>query len=260
MLCEIDRDVVLFPGFYPLWLKIFHVLLGASTVFAIAFFGSTKYKGAEAIWRPILVFFCLALCLVLPFSAQLIAVGQRAVVLRTLYLAPILFTACCVFTFQLLRERVWLQRGTVTLLLFILISYWPIARQHAAEYVKCYQGDMADLRRVEKHATELGLTRVMVVPGMPFYLYNPHHLKYIFLCTHNSSLAFPWMRETFIRNRSGLQPICQPEDMSLLSHGEIDKDKAIMSCALQQKKGLIASSEPQFQRIEGTDVMGIFLP
>ena len=33
-------------------------------------------------------------------------------------------------------------------------------------------------------------------------------------------------RETFVRNRSGLQPIGQPENMVLLVYGEIDKDKA----------------------------------
>jgi len=48
---------------------------------------------------------------------------------------------------------------------------------------------------------------------MPFYRYNPHQFKY-------------WGRENFIRNRSGLQPIGQPENMVLLVYGEIDKDKA----------------------------------
>jgi hypothetical protein len=260
LLCDINRRVILFPGFYPSWLKLFHVLLGADTMFAIAFFGWTQYKGATDIWRPILVFFCLTLCLVVPFSAQLIAVGQPLVVLRTLYLAPIVFTACCVLTLQLLKKRVWLQQGSVVLLFLILISYWPIARKHAAEYVKCYQSDMADLRRVEQHAAELGLTRVMVVPGMPFYNYNPHHFQYFMLCTHNSSLAFPWVRETFIRNRSRLRPICQPEDMPLLVRGEVDLQRVILHRAGQQKKKLVTTAEPQFQRIEGTDVMGIFLP
>jgi hypothetical protein len=285
MLVVIDWVVVLFPGyvyktrmpvlsewyanlvpqnvtvgFYPPWLQIFHVLLIAGTVFAILFFGFTTCKTVKAMWRPILVLFCLALCLVVPFSAQMIAFGQRAVVLRTLYLAPILFTACAIFTFQLLRQCVWLQRATVALLFAILVSYWPISREHAAEYVKSYQTDIADLREVEQHATELGLTRVIVVPGMPFWLYNPHHFKYTMLCTHNSSLAYPWVRETFIRNRSGLRPVCQPKDMPLLVRGDVDFHSAILQRALEQRKKLIITSKPQFQRIDGTDVMGIFLP
>jgi hypothetical protein len=141
-----------------------------------------------------------------------------------------------------------------------LISYWPISREHAAEYVKSYQADMADLGEVEQHAAELGLRRVIVVPGTFFSLYNPHHFKYSMLCTHNSSLAYPWVRETFIRNRSGLRPICQLEDMPVLARGDIDPQSAILHRALEQKKNLGPSSGPQFQKIEGTDVMGIFLP
>jgi hypothetical protein len=189
-----------------------------------------------------------------------VAGGQDAVVLRTLYLAPILFSACTIFTFQLFRHRVWLERATMALLLLILISYWPISREHAAEYVKCYQADMADLGEVEQHAAELGLTRVIVVPGTFFSLYNPHHFRYSMLCTHNSSLAYPWVREAFIRNRSELRPICQLEDMPVLARGDIDPQSAILHRALEQKKNLGPSSGPQFQRIEGTDVMGIFLP
>jgi hypothetical protein len=148
----------------------------------------------------------------------------------------------------------------MAVLFLILISYWPICREHAAEYVKCYQADMADLGEVEEHAAELGLTRVIVVPGTFFSLYNPHHFKYSMLCTHNSSLAYPWVREAFIRNRSGLRPICQPEDMPLLARGDVDPQSSILHRALEQKKNLDPSSGPQFQRIEGTDVMGIFLP
>jgi len=268
MLAKIEAVVILFPSFYPWWipafypwwLRILHVLLIADALFAIVFLGWTKCKKAKAIWRPILVFLCLALCLVVPFSAQLIAVGQNAVVLRTLYLAPILFTACAILAFRLLRHRVWLQRATMVLLFLILISYWPIARENAAEYVRCYQADMADLRGVERHAAQLGLTRVIVVPGMFFSLYNPHHFKYAMLCTHNSSLAYPYVRELFIRNRSGLRPLCQPEDMPLLVRGDVDPQNAILQRALEQRKNLVMTSEPQFQRIEGTDVMGIFLP
>lgn len=35
---------------------------------------------------------------------------------------------------------------------------------------------------------------------------------------------------------------------------------AIMTRALEQKKRLSPSAEPQFVQIEGTDVMGIFMP
>ena len=260
VLGRIDALVIVFPVFYPWWLQLLHVLLIAGALFAIILFGWTEYKRAKAIWRPILVFFCLALCLVVPFSAQLIAVGQDAVVLRTLYLAPLLFSACTIFTFQFFRHRVWLERATMALLVLILVSYWPICREHAAEYVKCYQADIADLREVEQHAAELGLTRVIVVPGMPFWLYNPHHFKYTMACTHNSSLAYPWVRETFIRNCSSLRPVCQPKDMPLLVRGDVDFRSAILQRALEQRKKLVITSKPQFQRIDGTDVMGIFLP
>jgi hypothetical protein len=260
ILGRIDALAIVFPSFYPWWLQVLHVLLIASTLFAIILFGWTEYKRAKTIWRPILVLVCLVLCLAVPFSAQVVAGGQDAVVLRTLYLAPILFSACTIFTFQLFRHRVWLERATMALLLLILISYWPISREHAAEYVKCYQADMADLGEVEQHAAELGLTRVIVVPGTFFSLYNPHHFRYSMLCTHNSSLAYPWVREAFIRNRSELRPICQLEDMPVLARGDIDPQSAILHRALEQKKNLGPSSGPQFQRIEGTDVMGIFLP
>ena len=260
MLGRIDSLVIVFPSFYPWWLQVLHVILIAATLFAIMLFGWTEYKRAKAIWRPILVLFCLLLCLVVPFSAQLVAVGQDAVVLRTLYLAPVLFSAGTMFTFQLFTHRVWLERATMALLFLILISYWPICREHAAEYVKCYQADMADLGEVEQHAAELGLTRVIVVPGTFFSLYNPHHFRYSMLCTHNSSLAYPWVREAFIRNRSGLHPISQPEDMPLLARGDVDPQSAILHRAFEQKKNLSPSSGPQLERIEGTDVMGIFLP
>jgi hypothetical protein len=285
MLAVIDWMIVLFPAyvpkmrmpvlsnwyenlvpqhatadFYPRWLQLFHVLLIASTLFAILLFAYRKFKTVKGMGRPILVFLCLVLSFVAPFSAQMLAVGQLAIVLRTLYLAPVLFTACAIFTLQLLKQDVWFERVTVVLLFAILVSYWPISRKHAAEYVSCYEADMADLRDVEQHAAELGLTRVLVVPGMVFWLYNPHHFKYSMLCTHNSSLAYPWVRETFIRNRSGLQPLCQPEDMPLLVHGDVDSNSAVLQRALDQKKRLVSTSKPQFQRIDGTDVMGVFLP
>jgi len=260
LLWDINRHVILFPGFYPPSLKLFHVLLGASALFALCIAGLVKSKETKVIWRPILAVCCLTLCLVLPYSAQLAVVTQRLVVLRLLYLAPIFFTACFVFLFQLVMSRVWPARASLLLLFLILVSYWPITRKHAAEFVRSYKMDLLDLHRVEEHAAQMGLTRVMVVPGMPFFRYNPHHFKYFMLCTHNSSLAFPWIRECFIRNRSGLRPICQPEDMPLLVRGEVDLQSVILHRAWQQKRKLVATAEPQFQRIEGTDVMGVFLP
>ena len=51
----------------------------------------------------------------------------------------------------------------------------------------------------------------------------------------------------------------QTEERSLFVHGDIDQKRAILQRALQQKKKLVASFEIQFEKIEGTDVMGIFL-
>jgi hypothetical protein len=52
----------------------------------------------------------------------------------------------------------------------------------------------------------------------------------------------------------------QAEERSLFVHGDIDQKRVILQRALQQKKKLVASFEIQFEKIEGTDVMGIFLP
>jgi hypothetical protein len=195
----------------------------------------------------------------LPFAAQLV-VRESAIILRALYLGPIFFTASVLIGLQIFRGRVWLQRGYGALLFLILISYWPIAWGHSAEYVKCYKGDLEDLRQVQKHAAKFGLTRVFVVPGMSFVVYNPRRFQYFFLCDHMPSLACPWIRELFMRRWAGLQPICQAKDAYLLNDFEVDHDGAIMGRALEQKKDLPISAQPQFRRIEGHDVMGIFLP
>ena len=52
----------------------------------------------------------------------------------------------------------------------------------------------------------------------------------------------------------------QAEERSLFVHGDIDQKRVILQGVLQQKKKLVASFEIQFEKIEGTDVMGIFLP
>jgi|SRR5439155_6027482 len=52
----------------------------------------------------------------------------------------------------------------------------------------------------------------------------------------------------------------QTEERSLFVHGDINQKRAILQRALQQKKKLVASFEIQFEKIEGTDVMGYFCP
>ena len=258
-LLNVHRHLILFPTFYPTPLKTFHVLLGALAFLAVVFGRPEEPGEPRAFWRSLIAFFALLSCLVLPFAAQLV-VADSLIFLRALYLGPIFFTASVLIGLQIFRGRVWLQRGYGALLFLILISYWPIAWGHSAEYVKCYKGDLEDLRRVQKHAAKFGLTRVMVVPGMSFRVYNPRRFQYFFLCDHMSSLACPWVRELFIRRWAGLQPVCQAKDAYLLNDFEVDHDGAIMSRALKQKKDLRVSAKPQFRRIEGHDVMGIFLP
>lgn len=258
-LLDLNRHVILFPKFYPLSLKILHVLLGALAVVAV-FFGKAISTGRPgSLSRRLIAFLALLSCLVVPFSAQLI-VAESAVLLRTLYMAPIFFTACFLMAFQLFRGRAWLQRTSTVLVFLILFSYRPISWGHAAEYVKCYKADLDDLQQVREHATSLGLTRVMVVPGTLFVLYNPRQFQYFFPCDHMNSLASPWVREFFLRRWGRLQPICQPEDTIILTDFEVDHDRAIMARALEQKKALRVSSRPQYEKIEGHEVMGIFMP
>ncbi|MEP6955430.1 MAG: hypothetical protein ABI883_01285, partial [Chthoniobacterales bacterium] len=261
LLWELNKTVVFFPTFYPAPIKIVHGAIIGSALGALVAVIWRWTRARDYFLRRVLVLtLCLLGCVFFPYAAQVLVVGQERIVLRTLYLGPLLFTAGWLVSYLAWEQSLWLRRLHLGLLLALALLYLPIARRHAAEYVQSYAGDLAALHEVEQSAMRLGLRRVMVVPGMPFAFYNPYGLRYLMLCSHNSSLAYPWVREHFIRARSSLQPVCQPEDIFLLRMQDVDYGKVIMQAALLQKARLPPSSLPLVQKIDGHDVAGIFLP
>jgi hypothetical protein len=258
---QLNLRLLTSPEFYPSWLRFTHVALGLVTILCVVALPWLTRSGHEVSRRWGTMLACVVAWLILPYAAQLV-VAESIFWLRTLYLAPLVFTACFVVLFTPQSHHESFSGVAAIFLLIIVCSYVPIARQHASEYVTSYQRDVAQLRRIEDLADQTGLNRVIVVPGTPFHRYNPYHLRYVFFYTHNSLLAIPFgMRETFIRTRSHLQPVCQAKDMIVLQRGDVDTDKAILTRALAQRAKLrVGADEPVCQKIDGYNVLGIFLP
>ncbi|MEP6955787.1 MAG: hypothetical protein ABI883_03100, partial [Chthoniobacterales bacterium] len=258
-LFQLDWILLAFPRFYPTALKIAHLLIAAFAVAALGFHGWRLARRRRGFWRPALALLCLASTLILPYL-PLLVVAFSVILLRTLYFGPVFLTACTAMSCLVLQRQAWLQRGSLLLVVGVLALYWPIARENAAEFVRCYRDDVAFLREVEAQARALGLQRVKIIPGMPFFIYNPHSYRYLYPFNHMNSLAYPVVRELFIRHWSHLTAVGEPEHSFLLVNDAIDHDHVLLNQALEQKKQLPVRDRPQFQRIEESDVMGIFMP
>src|SRR5262249_26346973 len=142
----VNKKFLFFLPFDSSLLASAHLYLPLATAaLALAAGCRLSARGLEVRWGAPAVVVGLTGCLVLPHLPVLL-VGDTAIPWRNLYACPLLFTASLGVGFQLALRWPWLRFVYAGAVALLLVPYVRIARENAADYVKCYRRDLILLR------------------------------------------------------------------------------------------------------------------
>jgi hypothetical protein len=203
-LVELNKLFIVWPEFYPGWLKGLHILLFAGSAGWFALRSYRRRAAWKALAIPLLV---LASLFVVPYI-PLLLVGESWPAFRSMYLAPFLFVmALNLFT---LGDTDHPAAGWAPSLLLgtLLVGYFWIARVNSADYVKVFEGDLQILHQIELTAAEWKADQVTVA-SYPDYSYdwNPYQITYLHGDSKISAFQFSYSWEPFIHLFSGLSTV-----------------------------------------------------
>jgi len=195
---ELNRTFLFWPHYYPLALKILHILL-LVLGFAIPTWFLLKTKHPRTLVFVLLV---LAANFVLPYLANLI-VAVNLTTFRTFYIAPLVFVALFSIALAVARQSRWIS-GILAVIVAILAFFnIGIAQANARDYVTLYNNEVQAIHDLEKVADQNHYTVVFsLTDSAPV---NPFGLTYPWTDGHECDFKFNWSAKTFIELYSPLK-------------------------------------------------------